>query len=57
MKLFLLMLAVLADIAFVFTIKRNLERKITSIEEEAYDLLVIVVCVLIIGYICIVYIA
>ena len=51
MKLFLLMLAVLADIAFVFTIKRNLERKITSIEEEAYDLLVIVVCVLIIGYI------
>lgn len=57
MKLFLLMLAVLTDIAFVSTIKRNLERKITSIEEEAYDLLVIVVCVLIIGYICIVYIA
>lgn len=57
MKLFLLMLAILADIAFVSTIKRNLERKITSIEEEAYDLLVIVVCVLIIGYICIVYIA
>ena len=51
MKLFLFILAVLADIAFVVTIERNLERKITSITEEVYDLLVIVVCVLIIGYI------
>lgn len=55
MKLFLLILAVLADIAFVSTIKRNLERKITSIKEEAYDLVVMAVCLLTIGYL--VYIA
>ena len=51
MRLFLFILAILADIAFVVTIERNLERKITNIIEEVYDLLVIVVCALIIGYI------
>lgn len=51
MKLFLFILAVLADIAFVITVKRNLEKEITSITEEVYDLLVIAICILIIGYI------
>ena len=51
MKLFLFILAVLADIAFVTTVKRNLEKEITSVTEEVYDLLVIVVCILIILYI------